>query len=65
MSAGKGSTPRKVDCGKYAANYEAIFSKPKSEIIVCECGDEKVTHYIYGMICEKCEFQHGDDPYNP
>lgn len=65
MSAGKGSTPRKVDCGKYAVNYEAIFSKPKSEIIVCECGDEKVIHFIYGMICEKCEFQHGDDPYNP
>jgi hypothetical protein len=33
MSAGKGSTPRKVDCGKYAVNYEKIFSK--TEVHIC------------------------------
>ena len=33
MSAGKGSTPRKVDCGKYAVNYEKIFNK--TEVHIC------------------------------
>jgi hypothetical protein len=57
MSAGKGSTPRKVDCGKYATNYERIFSKPV--VHLChKCGKEKEWHYIYGMTCEECDFNH-------
>lgn len=57
MSAGKGSTPRKVDRGKYATNYERIFSKPV--VHLChKCGKAKEWHYIYGMTCEECDFSH-------
>jgi len=55
MSAGKGSTPRKVDCGKYATNHERIFSKPVAHLCH-KCGKEKEWHYIYGMTCEECDF---------
>lgn len=55
MSAGKGSTPRKMDCGKYAENYERIFGK--AEVYIChKCYRIKEWHYIYGMICEECDF---------
>ena len=59
MSAGKGSTPRKVDCGKYAANYERIFGK--TEVYICpKCYRIKKWHHIYGMICEECELKWQD-----
>jgi hypothetical protein len=60
MSAGKGSTPRKVDCGKYAVNYEKIFGK--TEVYIChKCYRIKINHYTLGWICEDCEW-HGE-PY--
>jgi len=57
MSAGKGDTPRKMDNGKYATNYERIFRKPV--VHLChKCGKEKESHYIYGMTCEECDYNH-------
>lgn len=68
MSAGKGSTPRKVDCGKYAVNYERIFNKTEVHIChkderiqECTCGRIKINHHTLGWICEDCEW-HGE-PY--
>ena len=65
MSAGKGSTPRKVDFGKYAANYEKIFGKT-TEVYIChKCYRIKEWHHIYGMTCEECDFKNvnGREPY--
>jgi hypothetical protein len=60
----KGDTPRKVDFWKYSESYDKIFGKPIKDL--CEkCQNAKEQHYIYGLVCEECDFKHGDDLYNP